>query len=947
MALRGRAKTVLVSILVPVVLYLGILNLADRSSWKTPSDGILWQQVGGGLAVKDIENPEIDSNVQPGNRLLQINGISVRDYDDYIDLLEALTSDAKQEVTADYTFQDSEAEITIPVRVFLKSQLELSDSPVIVVAFVFLLIGLFIQFRHAQATGAFHYFLICLVAFILLLFSYSGRADSFDLTIYWFSGIAFLLLPPMFLHFCYGFVRVEPESSKETPFLGILYFPSLILIAVHAAWFMGMLESFGLPRSPGVSFTLDKIELIHFLAYFVLATIVLISANISAASVVKKQQVRWILAGAVFGILPFGLIYGIPYLLDLKITGWMEASVLSLGLIPLSFGYAIGKYRLPDVDLIFRRGATYLIASSLVLAFFVGMTLLVAQTVANLSPTTGVFWTALAALAVAFIFAPLREKIQDQLDRYFYRDRFRYRQTLPEFARSLSQEISLPKLMEKILTRILRTLEVTQAGIFLADSSSTCHFRLEAIKGRDMVMKELGFNFSETALMDLVKNEDLFGEDQASEERKQVLDSLRENGFYHLEPMVVRGRVIGFIGLGPLTNGNYLTSEDHSMVRSLSDFAAIAFDNALLYRSLELKAGELLQLRIYSESVIENIKLGVAVVSPSGRITVWNSAMDEMTGVSKEQAIGTELDDSLPPDLVDAMREVTDGPDWQVNGVRNLYKTHVTLSSGEGKLLNIILTPFFSEENISTGTLIVVDDITDKIRLENQLQQAEKLSSIGLFAAGVAHEVNTPLTGISSYIQMLIGETAANDPKKQLLEKIERQSFRASEIVNNLLNFARVADTDFEEVQINSLMLEALSLLEHQFRKARIEVKVEVDPTLPKTVGNGGKLQQVFMNLFLNARDAMPDGGSVVIHTFTDDEDVVIEISDTGIGISEENIKRIYDPFFTTKSVGEGTGLGLAVSYGIIQEHSGRISVQSDPGKGTTFSLRLPIRRIN
>jgi len=180
-----------------------------------------------------------------------------------------------------------------------------------------------------------------------------------------------------------------------------------------------------------------------------------------------------------------------------------------------------------------------------------------------------------------------------------------------------------------------------------------------------------------------------------------------------------------------------------------------------------------------------------------------------------------------------------------------------------------------------------------------------------------------------------------------LLQKIEKQSFRASNIVNSLLKFARVGNSEVQEVNINSLMLESLSLLDHQLRKSKVEIDLELDASLPPTFANGGKLQQVFMNLFLNAKDAMPQGGHLTVKSYRKDSAVVVQVKDTGRGISDQDIKRIYDPFFTTKDVGQGTGLGLSISYGIIQEHSGQIDVQSQPGRGTTFTLQLPLRRVN
>src|SRR5687768_13861548 len=233
------------------------------------------------------------------------------------------------------------------------------------------------------------------------------------------------------------------------------------------------------------------------------------------------------------------------------------------------------------------------------------------------------------------------------------------------------------------------------------------------------------------------------------------------------------------------------------------------------------------------------------------------------------------------------------------------------------------------------GRLIIIDDITERIRLEDQLIQNDKLTSIGLLAAGVAHEVNTPLAVISSYSQMLRKEMSPDDPRHRLLEKITKQTFRASEIVNSLLNFSRTNATEFTEIDIHDAITEAFSLLEHQFKGARIHVYRVLEADCPLTFGNAGKLQQVFLNLFVNARDAMPEGGELRIFTETLDSKLEIIVQDTGVGISREHLKKIYDPFFTTKAAGKGTGLGLSVSYGIVQEHSGMISVESKPGVGT------------
>jgi signal transduction histidine kinase len=216
----------------------------------------------------------------------------------------------------------------------------------------------------------------------------------------------------------------------------------------------------------------------------------------------------------------------------------------------------------------------------------------------------------------------------------------------------------------------------------------------------------------------------------------------------------------------------------------------------------------------------------------------------------------------------------------------------------------------------------------------------------------VAHEINTPLAVISSYAQMLSKQLKGDTRLGPVLEKITQQSFRAAEIANGLLNFSRTSTTEFRETNLNQIIRDTLSLLEHQFKTANIGVDLELDEELPSIQGNPGKLQQVFLNLLLNAKEAMPAGGRLRVATLTDEQSshVAALVSDSGSGIAPEHLKRIYDPFFTTKTMPKpgdrrGTGLGLSVSYGIIQEHAGKIHVESAIGAGTTFHLEFPLLR--
>jgi hypothetical protein len=260
-------------------------------------------------------------------------------------------------------------------------------------------------------------------------------------------------------------------------------------------------------------------------------------------------------------------------------------------------------------------------------------------------------------------------------------------------------------------------------------------------------------------------------------------------------------------------------------------------------------------------------------------------------------------------------------------------------------LFNIAIAPLVSREGQRIGRLVIFDDVTSRDDLERRLVQADKLSSVGLLAAGVAHEVNTPLAVISTYAQMLAKQVAGDERKSALLDKIAKQTFRASEIVNSLLNFSRTSPKQFEDLELGRVIRETLVMVEHQFVQSGIRVNLDLAEPLPLIRGNAGQLQQVFLNLFLNARDAMEHGGVLEIKGWESGQGVQVEVADTGVGIAPENLQKIYDPFFTTKGIRKGTGLGLSVTYGIVRDHGGAIEVESRPSEGTRFRLEFPVMR--
>jgi signal transduction histidine kinase len=319
--------------------------------------------------------------------------------------------------------------------------------------------------------------------------------------------------------------------------------------------------------------------------------------------------------------------------------------------------------------------------------------------------------------------------------------------------------------------------------------------------------------------------------------------------------------------------------------------------------------------------------------------------MEVLFARPRVEALRQPISELFPADFVSRFNSIR-----EEQGTHTLYKFRLALPSGESRVANIAIAPLVTRNFITIGRIILVDDITDRIQMEAQLTQSEKLSSIGLLAAGVAHEVNTPLAVISSYAQMLTKHMRDDERLAPVLEKITQQTFRASEIVNGLLNFSRTSGSEFTSVDLNDLLRDTTVLLEHQFKTAQIRMETNYDPQLPPIHGNRGKLQQVILNLMLNAKDAMfgRSNATLRIATFRGAGRVLVRIQDTGAGIEREHLHRIYDPFFTTKTKPQegghkGTGLGLAVTYGIMQEHAGKIHVESEVGVGTAFQLEFPV----
>ena len=344
-------------------------------------------------------------------------------------------------------------------------------------------------------------------------------------------------------------------------------------------------------------------------------------------------------------------------------------------------------------------------------------------------------------------------------------------------------------------------------------------------------------------------------------------------------------------------------------------------------------------------SVVECANDVVVSLDPQGHIVTWNRAAETVSGLKTEQVKGKPLLSLCAAAQQPVMAQMLHGL-ARGEGVQH---TEANLLTAHGQEVPIAwsCSPMRDDAGGAVGIVAVGRDLTERRRLEAQLIQSAKMASMGVMAGGIAHELRNPLGIISASAQLLLERPDDAQLHSEGAQKIHAATQRASLIIENLLKFARPSGERMREVDLHAVLEAALALLAHQMTLEKVAWQKEFQPGLPRVRGNPELLQQVFINLILNACNAMPQGGTLTVATrATKTGQVEIQFSDTGRGIPTEHLTKVFDPFFTTMPVGKGIGLGLSISYSLIQQHQGTIEARSQAGKGSTFTVRLPVTPV-
>jgi len=788
------------------------------------------------------------------------------------------------------------------------------DVPYLILSFIgflYLAIGLFTLFRGETTDSRLFYF-VTLLSFIVYVYTPAGDIDWSYKLLQSVEELARIFLPPLTLNFFLLFPR---PILRDRRWIAALYVPPALLALWSAnVLFFNNAVAVATPRRSLE--IINWLELFDFGVYFTMALVALALTYRQAAPTGKKQ-IKWITLGLTFGFIPFVGIYIIPYLVTGSVAPvYTTLSILPLAFIPLAFAVSILRYKLWDVEVVIKEVLAYSVTFAFGMIAFSTVNLLLQRVIEERSAMERNFLAFTSGLVIAGVLIPVKGRIESAIEMILYRESYRHRRTMTDFAQELASFHDVHELIAMVRERLRTAMHIERMNLFMRDGTSLLVYEPDAGVPRRISADDFGV---------MPKSGPIVLTAPRLPDMTDVPWQLLSAGYRYVFPLRNRGELQGLLVLGTRRGEEPLSRDDLHLIGTLTAPVALAIENSRLYGKLRRQLDEIRALKEYNENIIESSLSAIAVVSHDGTVLTANRAFWDLVGSDHSHESIHQL---FPP------------YDELLGTHGRTMSTHFINKHGVEKEVTVTASPLSAADVADGALVLVIGDVTDRVRLERELQDKERLASLGLLAAGVAHEVNTPLTGISSYAQLLLAETPADDPKYRLLKKMEQQTFRASNLVNNLLDLIANRPRSREVVNVADLIEATVALHEELLKAKRITVHCAVRPF--KVRGNFHDLQQVVTNVLLNARDAVAEGGNIWIQVAEVNERVLIRVRDDGKGIAPDMLGRVFDPLVTTKRGQGGTGLGLAISRRLIHACDGEITVESTPGNGAEFSITLP-----
>ncbi len=661
----------------------------------------------------------------------------------------------------------------------------------------------------------------------------------------------------------------------------------------------------------------------------------------------EHAELSFILIGEVLALGLVLLSFGLGFVLERSRVVWFAP--FRIVLFSLVIAYGIATRKIMEVGVFLRMAMAYVVLTAYIVALYAGVWWLV-ETV--FQPALGGKANSVAhvcaAIVVAFAMAPARGVSQRLADRLFVGTRrLDFRATMRKAADILKSVTTVRDLLDRFALTTAEAMGTERVLIFLLDRHGYLQRYPEDESGRaprietvDPVTQYLMTHPEPLVFEELHRI-------RSSSELRLVIDRMKKLRAAAILGIFSRDGLAGIMLLGPRSSGRIYGSTEQSALQVLCGQLAVALENAQLFTEVQ-------NAKIYNETLLHNLTTGVIAAGANEEITVFNDEAAQLTGVAADKVIERSID-RLPAALCELLRET-------LRSNERIENRELTLFSDEGSVtLRASSSIFHSQDGDMLGALMVLTDITALKKLELQIRRSDRLASLGTLSAGMAHEIKNPLVSIKTFAQLLPERYQDSDFRDTFSNLIGHEIDRIDSLVNQLLTFARPAKPHLKPVHVHEIIETSLQLLGHRLYQKDIKLTRSAEAKVDTIRADADQLEQVFLNFFLNAMEAMKRGGELSVSTEirTDDQWVAaigqrngdtpeilrITIRDNGDGIRSEDLVHVFDPFFTTKDY--GTGLGLSVVHAIVQEHGGQIEVESELGKGTAFHILLPLVRFD
>jgi PAS domain S-box-containing protein len=660
----------------------------------------------------------------------------------------------------------------------------------------------------------------------------------------------------------------------------------------------------------------------------------------------ERTEIAFILLGAI-AVMVISLL--LTFVLDIFIeqSRWMWFAPFRMIVFSLIIAYGIATRKIMDVGVLVRRTMSYTLLGAYLLALYAAVWWLTDTALRSSFPNAQSIAHVAAAIVIAFAMAPARGVSQRLAERLFISaQRLDFRATVGTAAAILKSVTTLRDLLERFAQTIAQAANTERILILLAQKDEYAQYYPAPTRQSqiDLPKDHPLLNYLRTSGQPIVLDE--LHRIRPTAEVHRIINQMQHLNLAVVMGISARDQLEGVMLLGPRISGRIYGRIEQEALQVLCGQLAVAIENAQLFTEVQ-------NAKIYNETLLQNLTTGVIAVGANERITVFNNEAEQITGLNPSAILERPLVE-LPESLGRVLRRTLQTGQSQVDHEVNLG------SDSKEMIVRTSTSIFHDQDQQMLGALMVLTDITAIKRLETQIRRSDRLASLGTLSAGMAHEIKNPLVSIKTFAQLLPERYQDSDFRETFSTLIGHEIDRIDSLVNQLLRFARPTKPLLKPMHVHEILEKSLSLLGHRLYQKEIKLTRSWQANVDTIRADADQLEQVFLNFFLNAMDAMKNGGELAVSTQvqTDERWVAaltrsngesgevlhITIRDTGEGIRKEDIAHVFDPFFTTKDY--GTGLGLSVVHGIIQEHGGQIEVESEVQKGTAFHILLPLARF-